>query len=54
MKTVLLRDGTVGDTDYNAKDGDTVRVDLHDENGNQIQITGEVEEVLEEEEFSYE
>lgn len=44
--TVLLKDGTTGKVD-NAKIGDEVTVSLHDENGMPIQVTGTVEEILE-------
>ena len=47
MSTVLLTSGTVGTTSTKAAVGDTVTVNLHDENGNDITETGTVEEVLE-------
>ena len=47
MNIVLLTDGTVGKAKDDAKIGDTVTVDLHDENGNFIKATGVVEEILE-------
>ena len=46
MKTVLLNDQTVGTTDQDAEIGDTVVVDLHDENGMPIQVEGVIEEIL--------
>jgi hypothetical protein len=47
MKTVLLNDQTVGTTDQqDVEIGDTVVVDLHDENGMPIQVEGIVEEIL--------
>lgn len=47
MKTVLLTDQTVGTTcQDDVEIGDTVIVDLHDENGLPIRIQGIVEEVL--------
>ncbi|MGZ5030848.1 MAG: hypothetical protein ACXV8I_09655 [Methylobacter sp.] len=49
MKTVLLSDQTVGTTDQDVEIGDTVLVDLHDENGMPIQVEGAVEEILTEE-----
>jgi hypothetical protein len=48
MYSVLLKDGTVGKLDtLVAKVGNWVTVDLHDENGLPIQVTGEIEEILE-------
>lgn len=47
MSTVLLSSGTVGTTAVNASVGDTVTVELHDENGMPINDSGEVVEVLE-------
>lgn len=44
--TVLLKDGTVGKVDA-AKVGDEVTVSLHDENGMPIEVSGIVEEILE-------
>ena len=57
--TVLLKDGTVGainsDTlgEQHAKDfiGEVVNVHLSDENGNPIEVRGELVEVLEESEY---
>lgn len=47
---VALKDGTVGTVSSIHEDivGRIVTVDLHDENGMQIQVVGEVAEVLEE------
>ena len=50
--TVLLKDGTVGDitlSEQQADDliGEVVNVHLHDENGNPIEVQGELVEVLE-------
>jgi hypothetical protein len=44
--TVLLTDGTTGQV-ASAKVGDKVTVSLHDENGMPIEVTGVVEEILE-------
>ncbi len=44
--TVLLTGGTVGKVDQ-ATPGETVTVELHDENGLPLEVTGEVEEILE-------
>lgn len=44
--TVLLKDGTVGKVDH-AEIGDTVTVKFHDENGMPIEVTGIVEDILE-------
>ena len=44
--TVLLNNQTVGTTDQDVEIGDTVVVDLHDENGMPIQVEGIVEEIL--------
>jgi len=49
MKTVLLNDQTVGTTDQDVEVGDTVVVDLHDDNGMPIQVEGVVDEILTEE-----
>ena len=57
--TVLLKDGTVGtinsDTlgEQHANEfiGEVVNVHLSDENGNQIEVQGELVEVLEESEY---
>lgn len=46
MKTVILSDQTVGTTEQDVEIGDTVIVDLHDENGMHIQVEGIVEEIL--------
>lgn len=43
---VLLVDGTVGRVECPASVGDRVTVYLHDENGNPIERTGVVQEVL--------
>lgn len=43
---VLLTDGTVGRVTSLASVGDRVTVYLHDENGNPIERTGTVQEVL--------
>lgn len=45
--TVLLKDGTVGQVGY-AEIGDEVTISLHDENGMPIQVTGIVDEILDE------
>ncbi len=50
--TVLLKDGTVGDitlSEQHADDliGEVVNVHSHDENGNPIEVQGELVEVLE-------
>lgn len=48
--TLLLTDGTVGKfstNDYEVECGDILTVELHDENGNLIYVTGEVSEILE-------
>ena len=48
--TLLLTDGTIGKfstDDYEVECGDILTVKLHDENGNQIFVTGEVSEILE-------
>lgn len=48
MYTVMLKDGTVGKVDCLVVNvGELVTVDLHDENGMPIQITGTIEEILE-------
>jgi hypothetical protein len=47
MQTVLLTSGTVGTTQGSADIGDTVTIELHDENGMPIRETGEVAEILE-------
>ena len=44
---ILLKDGTVGQADYDAIDEGIVTVRLHDENGWEIEVTGEVQEILE-------
>lgn len=44
--TVLLTDGTVGRVERPASVGDRVTAFLHDENGNPIERTGVVQEVL--------
>ena len=57
--TVALQNGTVGTIDddtlngQSAEDfiGETVRVKLHDENGNQIEADGVLVEVLESSEY---
>lgn len=56
--TVLLEDGTVGKIKSDAAClngmpadaliGEVVTVDLHDENGNSIEVEGRLEDVLEE------
>lgn len=47
MKTVLLSDKTVGTTDQqDVEKGDTIYVQLHDENGIPIQVEGVVEDIL--------
>ena len=48
--TLLLTNGTVGKfstDDYEVECGDILTVELHDENGNPISVTGEVSEILE-------
>ena len=48
--TLLLTDKTIGKfstDDYEVECGDVIIVKLHDENGNEIEITGEVLEILE-------
>jgi hypothetical protein len=45
--TVLLADGTVGTVTGIPEVGEEVTVDLHDENGNGITMTGRVVEILE-------
>ena len=48
--TLLLTNGTVGKfstDDYEVECGDVLTVELHDENGNLISVTGEVSEILE-------
>ncbi len=47
MQTVLLTSGTVGTIQGSADIGDTVTIELHDENGMPIRETGEVAEILE-------
>ncbi|HFQ6947256.1 TPA: hypothetical protein ACHSL7_002217 [Klebsiella pneumoniae] len=50
--TVLLNDDTVGTLTADSVDeGQTVTVNLHDENGNPITATGTVVDILEESEF---
>lgn len=52
--TVLLKDGTVGEVCDSTLDGqhpsafmgEQINVHLHDENGNPIEVTGELVEVL--------
>jgi hypothetical protein len=44
--TVLLTDGTVGKI-KSAEVGQNVTVLLNDENGNQIEVSGIIEEILE-------
>jgi hypothetical protein len=46
MKTVLLKDQTVGQVEE-AEIGQVVTVTLSDENGEPIEVIGEVEEILE-------
>ncbi len=46
MKTVLLKDGTVGQIDDDVSVGDEATVLLHDENGNPMEVDGVVEEIL--------
>ena len=48
MTTVLLSDKSTGKVEGPVSVGDLVLVETYDENGMPIQITGEVEEVLEE------
>lgn len=50
MRTVLLKDGTVGKVDDACEIGDTVNVSLHDENGMRIEVSGIVEDILEDDE----
>ena len=45
MMTVLLDDGTIGTTEH-TKVGYFCKVKLHDENGNDICVCGEVVEIL--------
>ena len=48
--TLLLTDKTIGKfstDDYEVECGDVLTVELHDENGNLISVTGEVSEILE-------
>jgi hypothetical protein len=45
--TVLIEGDTVGTVNSVPEIGDTVTVDLHDENGNGITRTGQVVEILE-------
>lgn len=47
MSTYLLKDGTAGTATAGHEVGETVTVQLHDENGMPIERTGEVVEVLE-------
>lgn len=47
MMTVLLKDQTTGKVEGPVEVGDFVTVETHDENGMQIEIEGEVEEILE-------
>ena len=52
--TVLLKDGTVGEINgdtINGQDaeafmGDVIRIHLHDDNGNPIEVEGRLTEVL--------
>lgn len=54
--TVTLKDGTVGTVDSDTLDGqhpnafmgEIINVHLHDENGNPVEVQGELVEVLEE------
>lgn len=46
MKTVLLTSDTVGITDTEIKEGNTVTVSLHDENGLPIEEAGVIAEIL--------
>lgn len=50
MITVLLKSGTVGKVGDACEIGDTVTVSLHDENGTQIEVSGIVEDILEDDE----
>lgn len=43
---VLLKDGTCGSIDFDAKEGEIVTVSLSDENGNFIEVEGEILEIL--------
>ena len=45
MLTVLLKDGTVGQTEFGTI-GQKVTVTLHDENGMPIEVTGQIVEIL--------
>lgn len=47
--TILLKDGTIGNikTSKEIVEGQKITVDLCDENGNEIQVTGKIEEILE-------
>lgn len=49
MKTVLLTDGSTGQTEK-GEVGDCVTVGTADENGMALQITGEIETILEDKE----
>ena len=46
MTDVMLTDGTVGKMDHTPTVGDDVTVHLHDENGNEIEKTGTVSDIL--------
>ena len=48
---VVLENGTVGITEKKVEIGQVVTVLLQDENGNYIEDTGKVEEILKEEEY---
>ena len=49
MKTVLLKDGSTGDVEM-GEVGEVVTVATADENGNSIELTDEIVEILEEKE----
>lgn len=57
--TVRLEDGTIGTINDDTLDGqhaedfigEIVNIHLHDENGNQIEVEGQLVEVLEESEY---
>ena len=49
--TVVLENGTVGTTEKKVEIGQVATVLLQDENGNDIEETGKVEDILTEEEY---
>lgn len=53
MPTILLTNQTVGQFNGDCEIGDTVTVSLHDENGLPIEVIGEVEGIIDEDDLGY-